>query len=197
MFSALDKFFLARMLAEASGRCDDKVVVTEVNWMLDDPGGYYHRFAPFKGVASRKVYAQTSEDDYADYMLRYFLHALCSGMVERVYWWRLVSRAFGLVDDSDPDQWRPRVAYRMLATLLDRLGDATFVGKAATDEDVHILRFRLPDRTDVVAAFCSAEPRPVELPFTYERVLDATGEERDVLDRLTGRPVYLLGVADR
>ena len=139
-----------------------------------------------------------SEDVYADYMVRYYLHALCSGMIDRVFWWRLVAGHFGLVDDTDPARWRVRPAYEAFRTLLSLLGDATFTGKEdGPNKDVHILRFRLAGGDLAAVAFSSGAAERVELPFTYERALDAVGRARDGSGRaitLAGRPVYLLGV---
>ena len=60
-----------------------------------------------------------SEEDAADYLVRYVRMAIGSGHVSRVYWWRLAAHGFGLVDvPPDGSPWRPRPAYRALAALL-------------------------------------------------------------------------------
>ena len=69
---------------------------------------------------------RVSEEDYAKFMCRYLLLAVASGHVSRVYWWRLVHRGFGLVDDSDPENPRPRPAFFALKNLLAQLAGARF-----------------------------------------------------------------------
>ncbi len=140
-YSALDKFALARALAERGG-CGGRVIVSEVNWFLKDTGGYAHPFAPYTPSRRKSHEWDVDEETYADYMLRYCLHAICSGMVERVYWWRLVSRPFGLVD---PDGWRARPAYHALREFLARFGGSTFVERLGSEDGVYLLRFRGPD----------------------------------------------------
>ena len=59
-------------------------------------------------------------------MCRYWLLTIASGHVSRVYWWRLVHRGFGLVDDSDPENPRPRAAFFALQKLLSQLTGTRF-----------------------------------------------------------------------
>jgi hypothetical protein len=174
-YSALDKFALARSLAEKRG---GRVIVSEVNWFLKDQG-YAHPFAPYSSPGLSHEW-DVDEETYADYMLRYYLHALCSGMVERVYWWRLVARPFGLVD---PEGWRARPAYHALREFLARFGKSTFVERLPSEEGVYLLRFREPD---AVIGFSAAGEKRIELPLG-----DRGSEARPEV--LTGRPAYYLG----
>ncbi len=188
-FSSLDKFVLARVLARQARRCDDRVIVSEVNWWLKDPGGHAHPFAPY---AESDHEWEVTEDVYADYMLRYYLHALCSGMVDKVFWWRLVAAPFGLVDDDG----RRRPAYEALRLFLERFGRATFLGRIKPPgHPVYLFRFRLPDGSEAVIGFhADNSPIRVDLPFACDRAVDALGEEREP-GVLSGRPVYFLNVA--
>ena len=74
-------------------------------------------------------------------MIRYLAIVLCSGFVERVYWWRLVAHGFGLVDERAKDGWRKRIAFYMLRTFLQELGQATFVEKIDLPEQVYANAF--------------------------------------------------------
>ncbi len=53
-------------------------------------------------------------------MARYLEITLTSGFVSRVYWWRLCAHGFGLVDDLDPKNPRPRPAFFKLKEMLLR-----------------------------------------------------------------------------
>jgi len=183
-FSAIDKFILARSMAEHEPKLKDEVIVSEVNWFLRDPGGYAHPFAPY--VSPEWPDWDVTEDVYADYMLRYYLHALCSGMIDRVYWWRLVAAPFGLIDDST-EPWRPRPAYDALARFLELFGEATFLERIdAGHDDLYVLRF---DRG--VVGFSAKGEAEYAPPFTFARCIDALGETKEG-DALTGRPRYYL-----
>jgi tRNA A-37 threonylcarbamoyl transferase component Bud32 len=166
-YDALGKFALARALSERGG-CGGRVIVSEVNWFLKDKG-YAHPFAPYATPGLAHEW-DVDEETYADYMLRYYLHAICSGMVERVYWWRLVARPFGLVD---PEGWRARPAYHALKDFLDRFGGSTFVERLPSEEGLYLLRFRDPE---AVVGFSARGERPFAVRFATEPVT------------LTGRP---------
>jgi hypothetical protein len=132
-------------------------------------------------------------------MLRYIVIALCSGMVDQVFWWRLVARGYGLIDDTDSENWRERPAYRMLKYFLSLLGNSTFTGKRRTwseqKEEGEYFMFEQLDGTRLCLAYSCAEHADVTVPFECESAFDAFGNEitpgvGEVLT-LTGRPVYL------
>jgi len=136
-YDAIDKFAWARALANGTG---DEVVISEVNWPLKDPGHYTHEFAPYFWHGNPSLNTTVSEEDYGSYMVRYYLLALCSGMVRRVYWWHLASPLFGLVDTT-VEGWRARPAHAMLRTLLRHTKGATFVERAPSADDDYVLLF--------------------------------------------------------
>ena len=72
-----------------------------------------------------------SEEEYAKFLCRYVLLAVASGHVSRVYWWRLVHRGFGLVDDADASNPRRRPAFESLKTLFAQLAGARFERRLA------------------------------------------------------------------
>ena len=131
-FSALEKFALARAIARWSTSCEDRFIVSEVNWPIDGTGEYSPVGSPYVSPGERLRDPSVSEDEYADYMLRYLCMAICSGMAERVYWWRLVARGFGLVDDTDHNGWRKRPAFEMLKVFLNATAGSTYTGFRST-----------------------------------------------------------------
>jgi hypothetical protein len=178
-FGTLEKAALARALADVSGGCGNRLIVSEVNWPLLGTGVFSPVGAPYVYPGARFNDPSVSEADYADYMLRYLLIVLCSGLVERVFWWRLVARGFGLVDDRDPDAWRERPGYAALRDFLAEVGAARFVGRdgfGPSPKDAgYAYRFVREDGRALRVAYATGEP--LQLPGT------------DV--RLTGRPVYV------
>lgn len=193
-FSALEKFALARAIARWSDACDDRLIVSEVNWPLEGTGVYSPVNSPYESHGVRYNDPSVSEDDYADFMLRYLLMALCSGMVERVYWWRLVARGFGLVDDSDSDNWRERPAYSMLRVFLDAVQFASFVGKTTPEPGCHVFTFEGADGQRFALAYCQDGQCDIAVPFALQSVQTALGQTvawEGGRVTLTGRPVYL------
>ncbi len=126
-FGALEKFAMARAVASHVGPGTDRVIVSEVNWPLFGTGRHSPVTMPFDYPLPKPPGVHDSgvdEETCADYMVRYLVLALCSGMVERVYWWRLVARGYGLVDRNDSGTLRKRPAYFALQHLVRVLGIA-------------------------------------------------------------------------
>jgi hypothetical protein len=191
-FGPLEKFVLGRAVARAAGV--DRFVVSEVNWPLRGTGAHAPIHAPYFPPWREAGDTGASELEYGSYLLRYLCLALGSGMVERVYWWRLAAHGYGLVDDAAPAALRVRPAYRMLQRFLRLLGEATFVSaqlpaRRGARHGAYRFEFRRPDGERVALAYAHGPALP--LP-PAERVEDACGEAF-VPARLTGEPLYLRG----
>jgi len=134
------------------------------------------------------------EMTYGHYMIRYLLIALCSGLAERVCWWRLCAHGFGLVDDRGPEAPRKRPAYTMLRQFLVRVQHATFTGCPATPEGVHAFRFESPECGTFHIAYAEAGARERGVALNSDRVEDACGvvlSDYDGLAPASGAPIYL------
>lgn len=200
-FDALKKFALARAIARWAPCCGDRLIVSEVNWPLKGTGVWSPVTSPYESPGPRHGDPSVDEDEYGAYMVRYLATALCSGMVDRVYWWRLVARGFGLVDDTDPIRWRKRPAFKMLVRFLSLLGGARFVAKLTPSDGVHMLAFETDGGEQVYLAYSSAGVRDVEVPFEFSGVVDSFGGEQRIgvserRVRLSGRPIYLRNARD-
>jgi hypothetical protein len=199
MLSSLEKFAMVRAVARTAPRCADRLIISEVNWPLSGTGVYSPVGSPYVSPGVRHNDPSVSEARYARYMIRYLLIAVCSGMVDRVYWWRLVARGFGLVDDTEPDVWRKRPAYAALQTFLRLAGPATFLRKLEGDDGAEYFLFARPEGTRMCVAYVprgEVEPR---LPFEFAHALDIRGtllSDDDAERRLSGDPVYFVGVTE-
>jgi len=87
----------------AAGR--RRLWLTETNWPLQGAG----RFAP---TSSQEC---VSETEAAQHLRDYYSIAWLTGAVERVYWWQLVAKGYGLVDSEG---YRQRPAFTTLAELI-------------------------------------------------------------------------------
>jgi lipopolysaccharide kinase (Kdo/WaaP) family protein len=196
-FGAPEKFALGRAVARAAPGRPDRFVVSEVNWPLRGTGAHAPIHAPFYPPWRQAGDPGVSEDQYGDYLLRYLCLALGSGMVERVYWWRLAARGYGLVDDANPAALRIRPAYRMLQAFLRLLGESTFIAAslpAPTGQRHGCYRFafRRPDGEIVALKYAHGPELPFPADDACARIEDAFGKALQP-DRLGGRPVYLRG----
>ncbi len=134
-FDLVRKCAIHRALAKTFGFGEEKIVVSEVNWPLRETGEYSPIDSPsvLLGIWGQPDVEpctvqrpRVSEEEYAKYMCRYLLLAIASGHVSRVYWWRLMHRGFGLVDDADAANPRRRPAFEALKRLLAALAGTRF-----------------------------------------------------------------------
>ncbi len=166
-----------RALAEKSPNCSSgRSWVTEVNWPLQEgphsPAG--------KDVA-------VSEERQADYLARYFLMALGSGLAERVYWWQLIARGYGLIapDPKDPTNLRRRASFDALAWLAREMSGRVVLGRLRTTADIWLLRFAPraceDDQREVLVGWSASDaPLDVSLPEDYRGEIASA---RDIFGR--------------
>lgn len=163
----VDKVVLLRAIAETARNSGPRCWITEVNWPL--------REGPHS-PAGRAV--SVGEEEQADYLVRYYLLALGTGLVERVFWWQVVARGYGLVDPADPANPRRRSSFFALKTLLGQLRGATFLGPLPAPEPARLYLFRRPEGTEVVVGWSATnQPAEATLPRKPVAVVGRDGEE--------------------
>jgi hypothetical protein len=139
--------------------------ITEMNWPLTGAGEY----SPAPGKPC------VSEEEQANYLVRYFVICLAGGFVERIYWWQLVAPGYGLIDSRGP-QWRKRPGYLALRQMAQLLEGSRFEGKAA-DARAEVFWFRKGDRQFAV---CWKRQGTGEYEFSPppRLIIGRDGEER-------------------
>ncbi len=161
--------------------------ITEVNWPLAGTG-------PWSPAAGRP---NVSEEEQADFLVRYYVLVLASGLAEKVFWWQLVAPGYGLVDSRET-VWRKRPSFAAFRTLVGRLDGATFVqtrGDARRDQ-VRCFIFRRGDESFAVA-WAARGPAELEFDRPVRRVIGRDGGEepaRHGARRITldGSPRYVV-----
>lgn len=142
--------------------------ISEVNWPLREgphsPAG--------KSVA-------VDEEAQADFLVRYYLLAAGTGLVERIDWWQLVAKGYGLCDPQPDGTLRERPAFRAMATLIRELGGTLCHGalpEADLPHPARALRFTR-DGCEIIVAWSTAgavDWTPAPAPV---RVVDRDGAE--------------------
>lgn len=181
-FDTPRKVALLRAIAETSRNASPRAWVTEVNWPLREgphaPAG--------KGVA-------VDEETQADYLARYYLVALATGLVERVYWWQVVAKGYGLID---PTGLRRRPSFHALATLDRTLDGARFERRLPAPPGAWLFLFTKPGGGELVAAWSAAGAIEVDLPRPAATIRGRAGEvaapSAITRLRLGPSPVYAL-----
>ncbi len=194
-FDTLRKCALTSAAGQASGRCGDGLIVSEVNWPLAGTGVYSPVVSPYDTPGPRRNDPGVDEMRYGIYMIRYLLISLCSGLVQKVYWWRLVARGFGLIDDTDPASLVPRPAFSMLRQFLDKVGQSTFHTFERMPPDIHIYHFTRSDESRFAVAYRTGEAALWTPPFACVQAETVTGEAAEISSgriELSGSPIYLV-----
>ncbi len=156
--------------------------VTEVNWPLRGTGPY----SPASGKPN------VSEEEQANYLVRYYVLTLATGLVERVYWWQLAAPGYGLVDNRG-DGWRKRPSYLALKTLIDLLKDSRFLKKIPHPE-AYIFVFSKNDHI-LAVAWRKAGGGKVDFPFEVKQIVTRDGQVKPARFRkifIDTSPCYLI-----
>jgi hypothetical protein len=181
-FSTAKKVALLKAVVDHSLPEPPDLWITEVNWPLVGTGEY----SPAPGKPS------VSEEEQADYLVRYAVICLASGLIERIYWWQLVAPGYGLIDSREA-AWRRRPSYFALRELVRLLEGSRFEGKAE-DGRAQVFHFR---RNGDEFAVCWTTRGPVdyELKRSPRFVITRDGEERAAASakmRLARSPQYVI-----
>jgi hypothetical protein len=176
-FDLRRKILLLRAVVRASGHPDVPIHLTEFNWPLRGSGKH----------SPAGTHVQTDEAGQARYLVIYYLTAAATGGVASAFWWQLVARGYGLLDD---ESWAERPAYRAFRHLL-----AQTCGRTVQ---------RLPERTFPLRGFLLGGDGPGAVVYTSgpeirldpiarsARAWGLAGEEIDPARLTVGRdPVYL------
>ncbi|HVN76788.1 MAG TPA: hypothetical protein VMT19_10760 [Thermoanaerobaculaceae bacterium] len=184
-FDLSRKIALLRAVVQASGHPDVPIHLTEFNWPLLGSGKH----------SPAGEHVQTNEEGQARYLVLYYLTAAATGHVASAFWWQLVARGYGLLDEDDA--WSERRSYRAFGHLLARTR-----GRAVRrlPESLRPLRgFLLAGEsgTDAVLYAASGEAR-LDAGLRIESAADLVGAPIPTARITVGPdPIYLtLGAAD-
>jgi len=114
-FNLIGKINLLYSLLVLSPKASNELIITETNW-------------PISGTAPYAPTSETecvSEEEYAAFMVRYYLEAFASQKVSCLYWHQLIAPGYGLIDNREGI--RKRSAFEAYATMLAHVSDAHFL----------------------------------------------------------------------
>ena len=174
---------IALLKAVVDGSCGRKrdLWITEVNWPLKVAGKY----SPASGKPN------VSEEEQANYLVRYFILCLASGLVERIYWWQLVAPGYGLID-SRKKEWRKRPSFYALKAMVSLLEGSTFTGIIPHPEAL-IFSF-CKGKNNFVVCWTKGAPGEYVFPRRITGMLSRDGEEipfKDDRIKIDGCPKYV------
>jgi len=174
-FNLIGKIKLLKAINILSFKSNNKIFITETNWPLSNTAPY----------APTSEYECVNEDEYAKYMIRYYLLALSSTTVNTVYWHQLISAGYGLVDNRGK-RVKKREVFYAYANMIKLLKNRTLLYSYITDK----IEITFDNGLKVLWTLKGE----LTLNNTYESVIDIYGYEslgeRIVID---DSPVYLIG----
>jgi hypothetical protein len=99
---------------------------------------------------------------------------LGTGLVERVFWWRLIARGYGLISPKSDGSLRRRPAWEALRTLIAQVEGATFEGPLPAPEGAYLYHFtRGGDR--LVVAWSTSTGVQAQLPAPAAEAVSRDG----------------------
>lgn len=136
-FDLKKKINLLNSIMILSPKTKNKLFITETNWPISNT-------APYTPTSEKEC---VSPDEYALYMVQYYLIALSTAQVQRVYWHQLIAPGYGLVDNRDGLTKYP--AFEAYKTMVSLLKDA-YLKESNLKEDVKMLRFKSAKKTIMI-----------------------------------------------
>ena len=176
------KLALLKAIVDVVTHTNQRIWITEVNWPLKGTGKY----SPASGKPN------VSEEEQADFLVRYYILCLASGFVERIYWWQLVAPGYGLVDSRERP-WRKRPSYQALKTLIVLLQERTFSGRVPHPE-AELFSFTTGEK-DLVVCWTTGPTLQHRFSREISRVLSRNGQELTKHEnsvQIDGSPKYVV-----
>ena len=128
-FDLKKKINLLHAIMILSPKTKNSLFITETNWPISNT-------APYAPTSEKEC---VSPEEYARYMVQYYLIALSTGQVDRVYWHQLIAPGYGLVDDRKGLKKYP--AFKAFKTMLKLLRNSTLV-ESNLEQKVKMMRFK-------------------------------------------------------
>lgn len=178
IFTLLDKIALLSSIVSLSLKTKNELHITETNWPLSGTAPY----------APTSEYECVSEDEYADYMLRYYLLAFASQSVNSLSWHQLIAPGYGLIDNREGI--RKREAYEVYKYMVHNLKDARFVELKVKES--HYIFESLSKDNGVLEIYWSLNDKVIKRESDC-RVFDKCGNEiYDEVLNIGSSPIYIM-----
>ena len=173
-FDTIKKIDFLYTLVSLSKLSSNKVVITEVNWPLSNTKPY----------APTSEHECISEEEYAQFMLRYYLLALGTKKIETVYWHQLIAPGYGLIDSRKGN--RKRDAFKVYKVMMKFLQESEVLSYKNVN-GLHVLTCKNNNKKLEVIWLSS----PNEIPLTdFDEVYDMFGNKLEKNINISEKPIY-------
>jgi len=180
------KLHLMQSMLRLSPKSNNEIVITETNWPISNT-------AP---------YAPTSENDcvdleaHANFLVRYYLLALASGVVKNVYWHQLIAPGYGLIDNRG-EKLVKYPAFEAFKTMLLQLKKSHFFD-IKNDHGIYCATFTRnldPTKENKIEVFWSVADnhQTISIDGNTQKLISRDGAEEKVTSfKVSQSPVYLI-----
>ena len=176
LFDLRSKIRFIMSAIRLSPKSNDKLLITEANWPLANT-------RPHSPASDEYC---VSEIEAARYLVRYYLEALSTGMVETVYWHQLIAPGYGLMDNRESPP-RKRPAYFAFKTMLRLLQGAKLIKIESHKQGVRCATF--DNAKGTVSVHWSIDPTSIE-PIAADEYVDIQGESLPQCPTQAGPAVF-------
>jgi hypothetical protein len=173
IFNLQKKIELLWSILSLSPKSQKKIYITETNYPIKNSEPY----------TPTSQYETVSPEGYRIYMVRYFLIAIATGLVERVYWHQLISAGYGLIDNRDGERYP---AFNSFKNMLRCLSQERYISHKF-EANLHYVEFQ-----NIEVYWCIEEK--VELQFqSSKEYIDIDGTRLLKSNVEVGKePIYLM-----
>ena len=184
------KLKLMQAMLRLSRKSSNEIVITETNWP----------------ITNTYPYAPTSENDcvdletQADFLVRYYLLALGSGVVKNVYWHQLIAPGYGLIDNRESELIK-YPSYSAFKNMLFQLQDTKFcnfsisggIYKAKFIEEANSIKTKTIEVFWLNNSPATHETISVNIDTEYQQAISRNGAviKGNSFD-VSGSPIYLI-----
>jgi len=130
VFNLEKKIKLLWIIVKTSSKSENKIYITETNYPIKNRDPY----------TPTSQFETVSLTDYKIFMVKYFLIALSSQTIERVYWHQLISAGYGLIDNRDNTNLKKYPAFYSFKTLLEILKGRRYISHKFR-KNIYIIEF--------------------------------------------------------
>ncbi|MEA1918061.1 MAG: glycosyl hydrolase [Campylobacterota bacterium] len=177
-FNLTNKISLLSSLLNLSFKSRNRLYITETNWPISNTAPY----------APTSEFECVDEDSYASFMLRYYILALATQKVERVYWHQLIASGYGLIDERDGVT--KRVAFDVFKTMLEFLSGSKFISLNVEDELYTFTCSKLHDTIEVMWTLKFDKAVDFDESRLFYTKTGISHHEKSIL--ITQSPIYII-----
>ncbi len=186
-----NKLKLLHAMLRLSPKTGNDIVITETNWPITQT-------APYAPTSENDC---VSLDDHANFLVRYYLLAISSGVVKQVYWHQLIAPGYGLMDNRG-DKLVKYPAYYAFRFMMSMLQSADYKAISKDGDIYQVSFFKDKQSIDVFWSLSAASLEQVintycKTNYSNKKVFSKEGNKLELAADddiiLKGSPIYVVG----